>query len=130
MFVGQISRIYITGNIFDFGRDKSWSHTYAYQVEENPPAVDKNSYMGKFWIHIQKFSHQSIELKMIELLNFPRFQVNKLETDEWFNLVLTIHWSIFFLLFMVSNSKFLLTNYPNNKDQKSQLEQFFPSFRD
>lgn len=48
MFVGQISRIYITGNIFDFERDKSWSHTDAYHMEENPPAVDKNSYMGKF----------------------------------------------------------------------------------
>lgn len=49
MFVGQISRIYITGNIWDYEkRDKAWSHTYAYQVEENPPAVDKNSYMGKF----------------------------------------------------------------------------------
>lgn len=46
--------------------------------------------------------------------------VNKLETDEWFNLVLNIHWSIFFLLFMVSNSKFLLTNHPNN-DQKSHV---------
>lgn len=46
--------------------------------------------------------------------------VNKLETDEWFNWVLNIHWSIFFLLFMVSNSKFLLTYYPNN-DQKSHL---------
>lgn len=46
--------------------------------------------------------------------------VNKLETDDWFNLVLNIHWSIFFLLFMVLNSKFLLTNHPNN-DQKSHV---------
>lgn len=45
-WTGQISRIYITGSIFDFTRDKSWSHTYAYQVEDKPPAVDKNSYMG------------------------------------------------------------------------------------
>nr|XP_022307086.1 integrin alpha-6-like isoform X2 [Crassostrea virginica] len=45
-WTGQVSRIYITGKIFETSRDKSWSHSYVYHTEENPPAVDKHSYMG------------------------------------------------------------------------------------
>ena len=46
--LGQVSRIYITGKIFETSRDKSWSHSYVYHTEENPPAVDKHSYMGEW----------------------------------------------------------------------------------
>ncbi|XP_048754417.2 integrin alpha-6-like isoform X2 [Ostrea edulis] len=45
-WTGQLSRIYITGSIFDTSRDKAWSRSYVYHVTDRPPATDKHSYMG------------------------------------------------------------------------------------